>query len=155
VSSSPAQSRFIASASLTPKVPTRRLGSGDVVRLRQSVTQLYALSEQHGEGAVQGPTGRIFYRLRSLVEHASYDPTTGQALRELMAQAARRMGTLEFHAVDTKTRAVGGLRPGIGLGSPSPISSVPARWRRWRRQASDQHRPREVIDLATAAQRML
>jgi transcriptional regulator with XRE-family HTH domain len=146
---------FIASASLTPQVPTRRLGSGDLARLRQSVTQLYALSEQHGEGAVYGPTGRVFYRLRSLVEHARYDPTTGRALRELTAQAARRMGTLEFHAgrhEDARRWWLEALHwarlAESDLISAGTMASMA-------RQASDQHRPREVIDLATAAQRTL
>jgi transcriptional regulator with XRE-family HTH domain len=146
---------FIASASLTPPVPTRRLGSGDLARLRQSVTQLYALSEQHGEGAAYGPTTRVFHRLRDLVERGSYDSATGQGLRALTAQTARRMGTLEFQAgrnEDARRWWLEALHWArlaesdlISAGTMASMS----------RQASDQHRPREVIDLATTAQRTL
>jgi tetratricopeptide (TPR) repeat protein len=119
------------------------------------VTQLYALSEQHGEGAAYGPTGRVFYRLRSLVEHASYDSATGRALRELTAQTARRMGTLEFQAGRHEEARRWWLealhwarRAESDLISAGTMASMA-------RQASDQHRPREVIDLATTAQRTL
>jgi transcriptional regulator with XRE-family HTH domain len=144
---------FIASASLATPAPTRRLDSGDLVRLRQSLTQLYALNEQHGEGAVYGPTARVFYRLRELVEHASYDPATGRALRELAGQTARRMGSLEFHAGrqdDARRWWLEALHwarlAESDLVSAGTMASMS-------RQASDQHRPREAIDLATAAQR--
>jgi transcriptional regulator with XRE-family HTH domain len=146
---------FIASASLAPQVPTSRLGSSDLVRLRQSVTQLYALSEQHGEGAAYGPTGRVFSRLRSLVEHASYDSATGQALRELTAQAARRMGTLEFQAGRHEAARRWWLEAlhWARLAESDLISA--GTMASMARQASDQHRPREVIDLTTTAQRTL
>jgi tetratricopeptide (TPR) repeat protein len=144
---------FIASASLATPVPTRRLGSGDLARLRQSVTQLYAVSEQHGEGAVYGPTARVYYRLRELVERASYDRATGRALRELAGQTARRMGSLEFHAGrhdDARRWWLEALHwarlAESDLVSAGTMASMA-------RQASDQHRPREAIDLATTAQR--
>jgi hypothetical protein len=131
------------------------LDNGDLVRLRQSVTQLYALSEQHGEGAAYGPTTRVFHRLRDLVARASYDPATGRALRELTAQAARRMGTLEFQAgryEDARHWWLEALHwarlAESDLISAGTMASMA-------RQASDQRRPREVIDLATTAQRTL
>jgi transcriptional regulator with XRE-family HTH domain len=146
---------FIASAGLAPPVPTRRLGSDDLVRLQQSVTQLYALSEQHGEGAAYGATTRVFHRLRDLVGRASYDPETGRGLRELTAQSARRMGTLEFQAgrhEDARRWWLEALHwarlAESDLISAGTMASMA-------RQASDRRRPREVIDLATSAQRTL
>jgi transcriptional regulator with XRE-family HTH domain len=144
---------FVASASLAATGPTRRLGSGDLVRLQQSVTQLYALNEQHGEGAVYGPTARVFYRLRELVERASYDPATGRGLRELVGQTARRMGSLEFHAgrqEDARRWWLEALHWARLAESDFVSAGTMASMAR---QASDQHRPREAIDLATTAQR--
>jgi transcriptional regulator with XRE-family HTH domain len=144
---------FVASSSLAPPVPKRRLGSEDVARLQRSVTQLYALSEQHGEGTVYVPTTRVFQRLRELVERAGYDAETGRALRELAGQTARRMGSLEFHAGrhdDARRWWLEALHwarlAESDLVTAGTMASMAV-------QAADRHRPHEAIDLATTAQR--
>ena len=133
--------------------PKRRLGSGDIVHLRQSVLNLYDLSEQHGEGAACGLTKRVFFRLRGLVERGSYDPATGRALRELAGQTARRMGSINSHAgryEDARRWQLEAMHwarladaDWITVGTLADMS----------RQASEQRRPHEAVNLVTTAQR--
>jgi transcriptional regulator with XRE-family HTH domain len=145
---------FVASASLAPVVPTRRLGPPDLVRLRQAVVRLYELDEQHGgAGGVYPLTMRTFHRLRGLIERASYDEVTGRALRQLAGEAAGRIGWLEFDAGRQDDARSWGLEAlhwarladadSVSVGAMAAMA----------RQAADQGRPREAIDLATAAQR--
>jgi transcriptional regulator with XRE-family HTH domain len=145
---------FIASASLTPGVPTRRLDQGDLTRLRQAVVRLYELDEQHGgAGGVYPLTLRTFHRLRGLIERASYDEAIGWALRELAGQAAGRIGWLEFDAGRHSDARRWGLEAlhwarladadSVSVGAMAAMA----------RQAAEQGWPREAIDLATAAQR--
>jgi transcriptional regulator with XRE-family HTH domain len=145
---------LVASAALPAlPAPTRRLGNSDLVRLRESVTRLDRLDHQHGGAAVFAMTVRTFRRLQGLVEHASYDPTTGQALRELAGQTAARAGWVAFDAgqhADARRWLLEAMHwsqlanaDSVGVHAMASMA----------RQASDQHRPREVIDLATAAQR--
>lgn len=116
---------FIASASLAPVVPTRRLGQADLVQLRQAVVRLYELDEQHGgAGGVYPLTMRTYHRLRGLIECASYDEAIGRALRGLAGQAAGRIAWLSSTLAATTTRAAGGLKPCTGLGSPMLIRSA-------------------------------
>jgi hypothetical protein len=133
--------------------PTRRLGSGDVARLRQSVLNLYDLSEQHGEDAAVGLTTRIFVRVRGLVEQASYDPATGRALREIAGEAARRIGSINSHVgrYDDARRWQLEAMHWARLADADWITV--ATLANMARSASEQRRPREAIDLATTAQR--
>jgi hypothetical protein len=143
---------LVATAAL-PSVPGRRVDNADVVHLRQSVLSLYDLSEQHGEDAAYRLTTRLYGRLRGLVERASYDRPTGQALRELAAEVARRIGSINSHAGQHddarhwQLEAMHWARLAdaewITVGTLADMA----------RLASEQRRPREVIDLATAAQR--
>lgn len=148
----PGAAGFVATAAL-PSVPARRLGSADVVRLQQSAAHLYKLDDLHGAAVVYPLTLRTFDRLRGLVERASYDTATGRALRELAGQTAAHAGWLSFDA-----DRHGDARPWwleamhwsrlAGTNSVSVLAMAGMA-----RQASDQLRPREAIDLATAAQR--
>jgi transcriptional regulator with XRE-family HTH domain len=146
---------FVATAALpnAPSVPTRRLGDSDVAHLRQAVRNLYDLSEQHGEDAAYGLTTRLYFRLRGLVERTTYDPATGRALRELAGDMARRIGSINSHvgryedARNWQLEAMHWARRAdaewITVGAMASMA----------RQASEQHHPREAIDLATTAQR--
>ena len=146
---------FVATAALpdVPSVPTRRLGDSDVAHLRQSVRNLYGLSEQHGEDAAYGLTTRLYFRLRGLTERTSYDPATGRTLRELAGELARRIGSINSHvgryedARHWQLEAMHWARLAdaewITVGAMASMA----------RQASEQRRPREAIDLATTAQR--
>jgi hypothetical protein len=146
---------FVATAALpdVPSVPTRRLGDSDVAHLRQSVRNLYDLSEQHGEDAAYGLTTRLYFRLRGLAERTSYDAATGRALRELAGEVARRIGSINSHvgryedARHWQLEAMHWARLAdadwITVGAMASMT----------RQASEQRRPREAIDLATTAQR--
>ena len=79
--------------------PTRRLGTADLMRLRQSVTNLDKLSDQHGGArAVYQLTVRLFDRLRGLTERTSYNQATGRQLRELVGLTADNAGWLAFDA---------------------------------------------------------
>ena len=88
----------LAASAALPAMPAPRLGLSDVERLRESVTQLYTLDQLHGSGAVYALTTRTYDRLRGLVERASYDQATGQAVRELAGQTADHAGWLAFDA---------------------------------------------------------
>ena len=140
---------FMATAVLP--TPTR-LGGSDIVRLRQSITHLYALDDQHGAGSVYSATARTFQRLRSLVEHASYSETTGQALQELTGMTAEHAGWLAFDAGqhdDARRWWLEALQ-WARLADSESVGAVTMA--AMALQASDQGRPREAIQLATAAQ---
>lgn len=129
--------------------PTR-LGASDIERLGQSMAHLRELDDQYGSGAVYTATGRTFQRLRSHVEHASYNEATGRALRKLVAQAAGDAGWLAFDADrDDDARRWwmeamqwSRLAESVSVGTLASMAL----------QASDQHRPREVLELTTTAQ---
>jgi transcriptional regulator with XRE-family HTH domain len=63
-------------AALALPTPSR-LGSSDIDRLRQSMAHLRELDDQYGSGSVYTATGQTFQRLRSHVEHASYNEANG------------------------------------------------------------------------------
>jgi transcriptional regulator with XRE-family HTH domain len=136
-------------ATLALPAPTR-LGSSDIDRLRQSMAHLRELDDQFGSGSVYTATGRTFQRLRSHVEHASYHEATGRALRELVAQAAGDAGWLAFDADRdddarrwwTEAMQWSRLAESVSVGTLASMAL----------QASDQHRPREVLELTTTAQ---
>lgn len=142
---------LLATAAL-PSPPTQRLGGADVVRLRQSVIHLYKLDDQHG-GAGGGSTVQLFNRLRGFVASARYDDATGQALRELTGQTAQFAGWLAFDA-DQHDEARRWWLEALHWSELADTNSVGVlAMACMARQASDQRRPREAIDLATAAQR--
>lgn len=132
--------------------PTR-LGGSDIASLQESVTHLYRLDDLHGAGAVYTATARTFQRLRSLVAHASYDQATGLALRELVGLTAEHAGWLAFDAErhDDAQRWWNQAMSWSRLAEADSVSVVAMA--SMAVQASDQHRPREVLDLATTAQR--
>jgi transcriptional regulator with XRE-family HTH domain len=142
---------FIAAAALPP-APTRRLGHADIVRVRQSITHLYELDDQHGAGSVYTATARTFLRLHALAEHASYDATTGQALQELTGLAAEHAGWLAFDAGqhDDARRWYLEALYWARLADSERVGVVTMAAMAW--AASDQGRPREAVQLATAAQ---
>lgn len=134
--------------------PKPRMGSGDLVRLRQSLAEMYRMGDQQGgAGAVYALTVRTFHDVRDLVEHASYDHATGQALRELAGQTAVHAGWSAFDAGrhDDARRwwleaTYWSRLADADLLSVGAMASMA-------RQAYEE-RPREAIDLATAAQRI-
>lgn len=130
--------------------PTR-LGHGDIERLQQSIAHLRELDDQYGSGSVYTATGRTFQRLRSFVEHASYNEATGRALRELVGRAAGHAGWLAFDA-DRDDDARRWWMEAIQWSRLAESVSVGA-LASMALQASDQHRPREVLELTTTAQR--
>lgn len=130
--------------------PTR-LGSSDIASLRDCIIHLYRLDDIHGAGAVYPATMQTFQRLRTFVEHASYNQATGQALRELTGLTAEHAGWLAFDANrddDAQRWWLEALKWGRRAESDSvsvvALASMCL-------QASDQRRPREVVDLATTA----
>jgi transcriptional regulator with XRE-family HTH domain len=137
-------------ATLALPTPTR-LGSSDIDRLRQSMAHLRELDDQFGSGSVYTATMQTFQRMRSHVEHASYSESTGRALRELVAQAAGDAGWLAFDAdYDddarrwwTEAMQWSRLAESVSVGTLVSMAL----------QASDRHRPREVLELTTTAQR--
>jgi len=138
-----------------PVPPTRRLGDADVARLRQSVVQLYKLDDQHGgAGAVYPLTLRTFHRVRGLVERAGYDAASGRALRQLAGETAAKAGWLSFDA----GRHGDARRWWLEATHWSRLADVDSvtilATASMAFEASDQRRPREAIDLATAAQRI-
>lgn len=138
-------------ATLALPAPTR-LGTTDVARLRQSVVHLYKLDDLHGAGSVYSVTARTFRRLRSLVEYASYDQTTGRALRELTGLTAEHAGWLAFDGEQNDDARRWWLEAmhWARLADADSVSVVTMS--SMAVLASDQHRPREVVDLATTAQ---
>lgn len=145
---------FVASAALAPVAPSRRLGSTDLAGLRQAVTRLYRLDEQHGGASAAYPlTIRTFKRLHGLVDRASYDHKTGQDLRELVGLTAEHAGWMAFDA-DRQQDARhwwleamhwGRLADADSVGVVALVSMAA--------QATDRGRSREAVDLALAARR--
>jgi len=143
---------LVASAAV-PGAPTKRLDRFDLERLRQNLTYLRRLDDQHGSAAVYAMTTRTFRRLRGLVEHARYDHATGLELRALIGSAASRVGWLEFDAGrhdDARRWYLEALQwaqladaDSVSIGTMASMS----------RQAADERRPRETLDLAAVAQR--
>jgi hypothetical protein len=137
-----------------PPAATRRMGNADLVRLRASVASLYRMGRQHGgAGAVYPLTARTFQRLRDLAERARCDAETGQAMRELIAHTAGHAGSMAFDTGQhddarrwwVEATHWARLAEADAFGALAMASLA--------RQASDQRRPREVINLAKAAQR--
>lgn len=148
---------FLTSAAgfmmVTAALPTpTRLGSSDVMRLRDSITHLYELDDQYGAGPIYTVTARTFQRLRSHVEHASYSTATGQELQELVGLTAQHAGWLAFDA-DRNEDAQRWWLEAMKWSRLAESDSVGVlAMASMAVQASEQHRPREAIDLATAAQ---
>lgn len=145
---------FVASATLAPVASARRVGNADVAGLRRSVVRLYRLDEQHGgAGAVYPLTVRTFDRLRGLIEGASYGPAPGHALRELAGLTAEHAGWLSFDAgrhEDARRWWLEAMH-WSRLAESDSVSVVAMA--SMALQAFDR-RPRETIELATAAQRI-
>lgn len=131
--------------------PTR-LGSTDIVRLRESITHLYELDDQYGAGSVYAVTGQTFQRLHSLVEGASYSAATGRALQELAGLTAQHAGWLAFDSGrhDDAQRWWLEAMKWSRLAKSDSVSVLAMA--SMAVQASEQHRPREAINLATVAQ---
>ena len=144
---------FLVTAAL-PSGPTRRLGNADVVELRESVIHLYKLGDEHGAGSVYPLTVRTLQKLRRLIEHASYDQATGQALQELGGQIAQHAGRLSFDANQDDNAHHWWLEAMKWSRLTEADSVSPLAMASIALQASDQNRPRETIDLAQAAQRI-
>lgn len=142
-----------ASAALPTLPASTRLGKADVDRLRESMTHLYRLDDLHGAGSVYALTTKTFDRLRGLVERAGYSASTGQALRELVGLAAEHAGWLAFDA-DRDDDARGWWLESLHWSRRAAADSVGVvTLASMSMQACDRRRPREAIDLATAAQR--
>lgn len=144
---------FAASIALPDLPPPTRLGEGDIERLRHTVSHLYKLDDLHGAGSVYSLTTRTFNRLRNLTERASYNPTTGQAIRELAALTAEHAGWLAFDAGqhDEARRWWLESMHWARLADADSVSVMTMA--SMSIQASDQGYSREAINLATAAQR--
>jgi len=141
----------LAASAALPAKPAPRLGQSDLARLRQTLTDLRRLDDQHGSGAVYAMTTRTFRRLRGLVEQAQYDHAIGQGLRALVAEAASRIGWLNFDAgrhEDARRWHLEALS-WAQLADADPAGAMAA----MARLASDDRQPRQAIDLAQAAQR--
>ncbi len=145
---------FAAEAALAGlPLPTRRMSHGDLVRLRQSVVNLYELGNEHGAGAVYALTTRTFHRVRGHAERGSYDAATGQGLRELVGETARHAGSMAFDAgqhADARRWWLEAMHwarlaeaDSVGIGAMAAMAH----------QAAEQRRPREAIDLAAVARR--
>jgi hypothetical protein len=145
---------FAAEAALAGlPLPKRRMSHRDLVRLRQSVVNLYELGNEHGAGAVYLLTTRTFHRVRALAERGSYDAATGQGLRELVGETARHAGSMAFDAgqhADARRWWLEAMHwarlteaDSVGIGAMAAMAH----------QAADQRRPREAIDLAAVARR--
>jgi hypothetical protein len=138
-----------------PSLPApTRLVSADVERFRESLGHLHRLDDLHGSGSVYIPTVKMFYRLRDLAEYTSYDMATSKDLRELAGQVAAKAGWLSFDGDrhDDARRwwleaahwaKLADATDSLGTCALANLS----------RQAFDQRRPREALDLAIAAQR--
>ena len=138
----------------SPPAAAPRLGNADLVRLQESVASLYKMGRQHGSaGAVYPLAVRTFQRLRDLTERARYDAATGREMRELIAQTAGNAGSMAFDAGQhddarrwwIEATHWARLAEAEAFGAIAMASLA--------RQASDQRRPRETINLARAAQR--
>jgi transcriptional regulator with XRE-family HTH domain len=141
---------LIANAAV-PGAPTQRLGRSDIERLRQNLMYLRRLDDQHGSAPVYAITTRTFERLRGLVERARYDHATGQELRALVAEAASRIGWLDFDAGrhnDARRWQLEALN-WARLADADPVGAMAA----MARLAAEDRQPRQAIDLAAAAQR--
>jgi hypothetical protein len=133
-----------------PSMPDARVGTADVDRLRQSIASLYELDNQHGGGAVQAVTVSTFNRIRGLIEDASYNQATGRALRELAGLTAENAGWIAFDA-DRHDDAQRWWLEAMKWARLADADSVGAvTMASMARQASDQGRPREAIDLASS-----
>jgi hypothetical protein len=131
-------------------MPDARVGTADVDRLRQSIASLYELDNQHGGGAIQAVTMSTFNRIRSLIEHARYNEQTGQALRELLGLTAENAGWIAFDA-DRHDDAHHWWLEAMKWARLANADSVGAvTMASMARQASDQGRSREAIDLAAS-----
>lgn len=128
-----------------------RLGSADLARLRQRVTYLYELDNQHGTGGAV--TVRTFHRLRGLVERGGYSSTTGQGLRGLVGLTAEHAGWMAFDAgrQDDARRWWLEAMQWARLADSDAVNVLAMA--SMARQASYQDQPREAIDLAEAARR--
>jgi hypothetical protein len=144
----------LAASAALPALPAPRLDHADIARFRESVNALDRLGDQLGGArAVYQLTVRLFDRLRGITERTSYKPATGRALRELAGLTADNAGWLAFDANrqdDARRWWLEAMHWARFAESDSVSIVVMAALAR---QASDQGRPREVIDLATAAQR--
>jgi transcriptional regulator with XRE-family HTH domain len=144
----------LAASAALPPLPASRLGHIDIARLRESMNGLDKLGDQLGGArAVYQLTVRLFDRLRGLTERSSYKPATGRALRELAGLTADNAGWLAFDAGrqdDARRWWLEAMHWARFAESDSVSVVVMAALAR---QASDQGRPREVIDLAVMAQR--
>ncbi|MGH2943256.1 MAG: helix-turn-helix domain-containing protein [Solirubrobacteraceae bacterium] len=144
----------LAASLALPDLPApTRLGEGDIARLRHTVSHLYKLDDLHGAGSVYALATRTFNRLRSLTERASYNPATGQAIRELAALTAEHAGWLAFDAGqhDEARRWWLESMHWARLANADSVSVMTMA--SMSIQASDQGYAREAINLATAAQR--
>jgi hypothetical protein len=129
------------------------LGQSDVERLRENLTYLRRLDDRHGSAAVYEMTAHTFRRLRGLVERARYDEPTGQGLRAPVGETASRIGWLDFDAgrhEDARRWQLEALSwaqladaDSVRIGAMAAMARLTA----------DDCRPRQAIDLATAAQR--
>jgi transcriptional regulator with XRE-family HTH domain len=141
---------LVASAAV-PGAPPQRLGKSDLEQLRQNLTYLRRLDDQHGSAAVHAMTTRSFRRLRGLVEQARYDHPTGQELRALVGEAASRIGWLDFDAgrhEDARRWYLEAMH-WAQLADADSIGAMAS----MARLAADDRQPRETVDLAAAAQR--
>ena len=118
------------------------------------MAHLYELGYQHGADAIYPLTVRTLQKLRGLLEHASYDPAIGQALQELGAQLAQHAGRLSFDAGHDDNAHHWWLEAMKWSRLTDADSVGPLAMASIALQASEQHRPRETIDLAQAAQRI-
>jgi hypothetical protein len=143
----------LAASAALPAMPAPRLGLSDIDRLRESVEQLYTLDNLHGSGAVYALTTRTYDRLRGHVERATYNQATGQALRELTARTVAKAGWLSFDdgRHDDARRWWLEATHWSKLTDADAVS--PLALASMSRQATEQRRSREAIDLAQAAQR--
>jgi hypothetical protein len=136
-----------------PPGPARRIGDADLVHLRESVENLYTMGHQHGgAGAVYPLTVRTLQRLRDLAERARYDDETGRGMRELIAHTAANAGNLAFDAGqhNDARRWWGEAMHWARLAEADAFAALVMA--ALARQTSGQHRPRETINLARAAQ---
>jgi hypothetical protein len=98
-------------------------------------------------------TQRTFDRLRGLTERASYDLATGSALRELTAETAAKAGWLSFDARrhDDARRWWLEAAAWSKFTDDDDVSTLALA--SMARQAADEGRPRESIDLTASARR--
>lgn len=129
-----------------------RLGPGDVLSWRRTVSRLYDLDAQYGGGVVYDLALQARRQLRRMLQRASYGPSTGEALNVVLGELNSAAGWLAFDAgrqaearhlwleASHTARLAGDDR--LFVDAASLLS----------RQATELGRPREAIDLTQAAQ---